>query len=191
MEKLLLKQMNLIVLGFGIIVFLSWFIPLFNYPVWNWIQSITWIQEIKWISTQYMFTTLWAIFAFWYWYKKYERDKEIQIIDKLLQWNFSLDNFSLVPWNTAYKMSLSWYLKDDYYKLVNDMNMISLRKFLLKIWKSNSHDYEDSEKLIQIAVQFVSVDKDFQKQLKPTFEKTYKNTESPLLKIVLDEINKS
>lgn len=45
---------------------------------WTWLIWIPCRQEF--ISIQYMLSTIWAIFAFWYWYTKYERDKELEII---------------------------------------------------------------------------------------------------------------
>ncbi len=51
------------------------------------VSLILWIAIIllwscKFIDLKFTITTIWAISAFWYWYKKYERDKELQIIDK-------------------------------------------------------------------------------------------------------------
>lgn len=55
---------------------------------WN-----TWYSP-KTITIEYTITSLWAIFAFWYWFKRYERDKELEIIDKFLNWNFTIRNIS-------------------------------------------------------------------------------------------------
>lgn len=59
--------------------------------IW-WIALIFWLVTIEiyilhWIiwetiSVQSTITIIWTIFAFWYWYKKYERDKELEIIEK-------------------------------------------------------------------------------------------------------------
>lgn len=86
MEKFLIKNMWKIILLLWIIIFLTWLIPLINLPTWLIINTIFWIDKVKQIiSTEYMFTTIWAIFAFWYWYKKYERDKEMIIVEKYVE----------------------------------------------------------------------------------------------------------
>jgi len=86
MEKFLIKNMWKIIFSLWIIIFLTWLIPLINLPTWWIINAIFWIEQVKKIiSTEYMFTTLWAIFAFWYWYKKYERDKEMVIVEKYVE----------------------------------------------------------------------------------------------------------
>ena len=68
-EKILISNMTLI-----IIVLLFWII----------LFSIFCI-----ISIEYTFTAIWAILAFWYWYKKYERDKEIELVYRYT-WKYNL-----------------------------------------------------------------------------------------------------
>jgi hypothetical protein len=120
MEKLLLKHMWKIAFFFWLIVFVSWILQYINLPVWWFIQSLFWITEIKnTISTQYMFTTIWAIFAFWYWYKKYERDKELEIIEKYCsKYNFEKNqpdiNISNIfnIWYEEFFMYKKWYITE-------------------------------------------------------------------------------
>lgn len=61
-----------------------------------WLKNLSWILItafiiILWLwifdklSIEYTITSLWAIFAFWYWYKTYERNKELEIIEKYSQ----------------------------------------------------------------------------------------------------------
>ncbi len=50
-------------------------ITLFFILIW----SLYWFYII---DISYSLTSSWAILAFWYWYKKYERDKELEIIEK-------------------------------------------------------------------------------------------------------------
>ena len=40
------------------------------------------VQNQDKISIELLLTTVWAIIVFWYWYKTYERDKEIQMIER-------------------------------------------------------------------------------------------------------------
>lgn len=42
------------------------------------------------LEIQNYIVTIWWIIVFWYWYKKYERDKELEIIDKYNLWKLSI-----------------------------------------------------------------------------------------------------
>ncbi len=73
-----------------------------------WFKFVSIIYKFHFIENSQLITVIWAIFIFWYWYKKYERDKELEIIEK---------------YSTEYEK-----IKDDlkksknsnnYYKLVN------------------------------------------------------------------------
>lgn len=89
-----------------------------------------------------MFTTIWAIFAFWYWYKKYERDKEIEMIEMLekqyehvrrikkrdLKYYEKLINL----WVKEFYYYKNWYLSDERW------DYISLR-ILKKIYNTNKN----------------------------------------------------
>lgn len=46
------------------------------------LQLLFFVIWKNFLETKDFITLLWAILAFWYWYKKYERDKELEIIDK-------------------------------------------------------------------------------------------------------------
>jgi hypothetical protein len=122
MEKLLLKHMWKIAFFFWSIVFISWVLQYINLPVWWFVQNLFWITDIKnTISTQYMFTTIWAIFAFWYWYKKYERDKELELINNF---GSKYDNLNseknykgiLNLWCNEFYLYNQWYISDKLWK---------------------------------------------------------------------------
>ena len=106
--------MSKILFSFWWLVFLTWLFQFLNIPYLNPIQ-ISFLKEynFEWIiSTQYMFTTLWAIFAFWYWYKRYENSKEInntyqEIIT--LEENISDEDF-LKKWSTNQRLYKKWAL---------------------------------------------------------------------------------
>ncbi|MDA9129003.1 hypothetical protein N9J72_00820 [Candidatus Gracilibacteria bacterium] len=77
--------MGQIALFFGTVVFFTWFFQYLDIPRIEFLQ-IPFLKEFKFkgiISTFQMFTTVGAIFAFWYGYKKYERDKKYQFISNL------------------------------------------------------------------------------------------------------------
>jgi hypothetical protein len=60
------------------------------------------------LDIEYSLTSTWAIFAFWYWYKRYERDKELQIIKdfNLLEW----DGIDFKKWMMIYNLYKKWYI---------------------------------------------------------------------------------
>ena len=63
------------------------------------------------IDIKYSLTSTWAILAFWYWYKKYERDKEIELMWKNI---INPPNIS-DPWNLIYNWNILYNLyKKDY-----------------------------------------------------------------------------
>ena len=50
---------------------------LFSLSIW-----LFFLQKYIWVNNTDLILMWWAIFAFWYWYKKYERNKELEIIEK-------------------------------------------------------------------------------------------------------------
>ena len=126
MEKFLINRIWTIAFILWILIFLTWLIPLFNLPTLWFISDLFWVSKINTIiSTQYMFTTIWAIFAFWYWYKKYERDKELEIIEKYTKKyntikvkevsNFNEENCKLLfdLWYEEFYLKSKWYISDE------------------------------------------------------------------------------
>lgn len=152
MEKFLLKNMWTIAICFWIIVFITWLIQYINLPVWYFIE-----YEIKnTITTQYMFTTLWAIFIFWYWYKKYERDKELDIIDKYsTKYNEIINNIEDNKGWVKYKKELVNLFYEEYYlyskNYISDelwhewKEWISLDFFKILQWDSEKKIDENGE----------------------------------------------
>lgn len=120
MEKFLIKHMSKIIFLLWVIIFLTWLIPLINLPTCWIINTIFWIDQVKQIiSTEYMFTTLWAIFAFWYWYKRYERDKELELIEKYTQIYESSKNDNkklLILWEKEFYLNNRWYISNELWK---------------------------------------------------------------------------
>jgi len=59
------------------------------------VKLLSIIYKFNFIELEYLLTIIWAIFAFWYWYKKYERDKELEIIEKYTEkYNFIKDKIN-------------------------------------------------------------------------------------------------
>ncbi len=135
MEKFLTRHIWTIAIIFWWIVFSTWLIQYINLPTWKIMYTCFWISELnKTIPTQYMFTTIWAICAFWYWYKRYERDKELEIIEKLWK-EYDLikkdkDWKKLVSlWFKEYYFFKNWYIKKEWWKYISD-----------KIWRNIATD---------------------------------------------------
>jgi len=139
MEKFLLKNMWKIIFSLWIIIFLTWLIPLINLPTWQIIEKVFWINQVKQIiSTQYMLTTIWAIFAFWYWYKRYERDKEIEMIDKLIL-KENIDEL-IIDWKAKRIFYEKWYIKDYLWNIIESNYQIKFDEY---IWILKDINYED------------------------------------------------
>lgn len=103
-----------------------------------------------------MFTTIWAIFAFWYWYKKYERDKEIEVISiytkkyQKIKENYknsknTKDDLEIYfsklfnLWREEFHLYDKWYISEKIWKLWKKFIKININKLLLTI--SSNSDY--------------------------------------------------
>lgn len=76
------------------------------------------------ITLQSTITTIWTIFAFWYWYKKYERDKEIEMIDKLnLKENI---NELIIDWKIKKRLNDKWYINDYLFNIIQDEYLLRI-----------------------------------------------------------------
>lgn len=162
---------------FWIIIFLTWLIQYINLPTWSILDYLFWIKELnKTIPTQYMFTTLWAIFAFWYWYKKYERDKELEIIEKYTK-KYTLikkendNNLLLNLFYEEFYLKCRWFISDklwqewdtwitlDIYELI-DSDTSEVIKWLLEL-KKNSKSRKISPEEISKAITKLKTDGSF------------------------------
>jgi len=77
-EKWLLNNLFLVLLIIFFIILFLYLAPIIidTKQLKNWK-----LIDLRFLDLKYTITTLWAIFAFWYWYKKYERDKELEILN--------------------------------------------------------------------------------------------------------------
>jgi len=100
------------------------------------IVNIYFKSNYNFISTQFTLTTIWWMFAFWYWYKKYERNKELEIIEKLEKeyktikeldsWK-NLINF----WFKEFYYKEQWYITNNWWKYISKKishNLINLKE---------------------------------------------------------------
>ena len=84
------------------------------------------------ISLNYYLTYIWWLFAFWYWYKKYERNKDIEMLDKYLIWEFSIksDLDDIKRWKIAYNLFNMWYISEDVWNIIEEENKTKLIEYI-------------------------------------------------------------
>lgn len=84
-----------------------------------WIIWILLILNI--VNINYSLTSTWAIIAFWYWYKKYERDKNIQHLENIL--NRLYDLTIIEKYNKLelfYIYQDKWLLENNIWNYINN-----------------------------------------------------------------------
>lgn len=97
------------------------------------LNKITWIlliaiitiikyQTFFWIENKDVFFMIWALFAFWYWYKKYERDKELEFIERFEQ----SKNINIIEWIQAINLLEKWYISNELFNIIYKSNWIKL-----------------------------------------------------------------
>lgn len=77
----------------------KWILRNLTIIAWWIIIIILLLLFIKTIDLQFTLTSIWAIFVFWYWYKTYERDKELEIIEKYTEkYNLIFSKIRVLDW---------------------------------------------------------------------------------------------
>lgn len=113
---------------------------LFSISVW-----LFFLQPYFWINNTDLMLMWWAIFAFWYWYKKYERDKELVVIEKytneydnihtkLETWSDGYNKVNVMAmialWNKEFFLASKWYVSEELWKEWTFWMQKDLWKFL-------------------------------------------------------------
>ena len=152
MEKFLLNNMTKILFSFACIIFFTWLIQYLNLTFLNPIQ-IPFIKEHNFediISTFQMLTTIGAIFAFWYWYMKYERDKEVETINNLTFKMGEMDKL-IYGWHIQKVLHDKRYVKDYLWKEVERYYMSKIDiEIMMSDWWQNMEFVELNEKILVI-----------------------------------------
>lgn len=132
LERKLLKNMSWIVFWIIIIILFIYILQFIQLPTWKIITQLFWIEEInKTISIESTITYLGAILAFWYWYKKYERDKELDLIEKYQLWTITISNIDeLQKWEMVYLLKRNWYIEKWIWELIERNNTKIFYEFL-------------------------------------------------------------
>lgn len=100
LEKILLRNMTFVIL---IIIWVIWI--------------LFFILDKKILDIKYALTSTWAIVAFWYWYKKYERDKELEVVEKYTEkYNTLVENLYKNRTRTNYRKLFNLYWEEFFLK---------------------------------------------------------------------------
>ena len=110
---------------------------------------IIWLLYCFWkIDLTYSFTSSWAIIAFWYWYKKYERDKEIEIAQHLsIELNNNVESV-IFNWHINRVLYIKGYLRKYLWEILEDKYSTKLYN---ELWVLNLNEQNiNMEKVIDI-----------------------------------------
>jgi hypothetical protein len=98
-----------------------------------WIIFIMYTQTFLWINNKDTLLMVWWIIAFWYWYKRYERDKELEMLDKYIMWNLSTKNIEEIKKRRIwFLLNEKWYIKKWLWDEIDIENQETFFKFLDK-----------------------------------------------------------
>jgi len=113
-----------------------WIIILYLTPIIIDAQIFEWwiLKDFRLLDLKFTITSLWTIFAFWYWYKKYERDKELELLENTITSPPKIEDISVLIFNWSI-----WYglYKKNYIKkgLWLDLEIQYLRNFYILLEK--------------------------------------------------------
>ena len=128
------------------ILFLWWFV-IFDYNnverfiLERFTQVLFWmivilflVQAHIWISNRDILFMIGAIFAFWYWYIKYERNKEIETINDINLSENDINNL-IIDWHTKRMLYEKRYIKEYIWEIYENN---FLTKFYKQMWVMSS-----------------------------------------------------
>lgn len=126
-----------------VIVVWWWFVffeteKLEKFLLWNFTKIILWLIFIfLFVNFNFIeiskdtFYIIWWLFAFWYWYKRYQRDKDIEILEKFqIEENIIITDYKnfLNKLELLHVYNKKDYINDEYYDIL-------LKSFLEKLSK--------------------------------------------------------
>lgn len=106
-----------------------------------------WLHWIIWnLSKEFALTAIGAIIVFWYWYKTYERDKEVEIIEKfsskydkeIIKCNDLNYSWLLNLWYEEFFLYSKWYLSEELWKEWDYWIYRDIQEFLAEDHKKHS-----------------------------------------------------
>lgn len=112
LENLLLRNITILSLVFIIIILLLDLIPFFYFKQYNF------------LSTSQTITFIWAILAFLYWYKKYERDKNIELLNLI---SYKKDIYDIIQdWKNKKYLFEKYYINDFLFNIYEEKYIESI-----------------------------------------------------------------
>ncbi len=86
----------------------------------------------RYLSTEQFLTSFWALVVFWYWYKKYERDKEIEMLWRIQTWIVKISNLTddIKQIAILYSSYKKWYLSQDVWDIIEIQIDDQISRFL-------------------------------------------------------------
>lgn len=93
----------------------------------------------KTITLEFSITTTWAIIAFWYWYKKYERDKDIEMVDRLTRFDIC-DLKDITNLRLWIKLHDKWYISNFIWEIIDEKYWNIIYSFLKEYIKNRDID---------------------------------------------------
>ncbi len=147
LEKIMNENFWIVCLIIAFIILLIYLLSLFPFDNCN---SEIWLNRkvfsctkkyLETISLEFTITSIWAIIAFWYWFKKYERDKDFEVISNFSLWNFSINNIDDIhKWVLAFNLNEKNYLSKELWKIINFNNSIMFKEIINKNEFINNKD---------------------------------------------------
>lgn len=110
----------------------------FTFIMFSWIWFVLYAQTQLKIDNKDALLMIWWMLAFWYWYKKYERDKELEMIDKL-NLKENIDEL-IIDWKARRVIYEKWYIKDYLWNIIESNYQIKFHEY---IWILKDINYKD------------------------------------------------
>lgn len=158
LEILLMKNISFVTL-FLIVVILS--IDILPHLI----NKIYW-TNYNFISTIQTISTLGAILFFWYWYKRHERDKEMEMIWNLTEPNNSIELIN--DWHIKRVLFEKWYMEDYIWEIIEADYQIKFYEYigiLKDLPEINESVIIDKTRIINRLITYESSKNYFVKQL--------------------------
>lgn len=132
----------------------------------SWIFIILFFQSNLWITNKDALIMIWWIIWFWYWYKKYERDKEIEIINDL-KIKENIEEL-IIDWKCKRVLYEKWYIKDYLWNIIESQYQVKFHKYIWIFWdikEINEYKIIEMKLIISELINYKWWEKYFIKQL--------------------------
>lgn len=140
---------NLFPIVLILIILIIYYLQFSKLKTWWIMNSLFWIKEIKdTISLEFTLTSIGSIIAFWVWFKRYERNKELEIINDINNWKFVIKSIdSIIPRLYLYELREKQYISKDIFQQIDTLNQFNFSRFVIEILKEEKVDRSELQKL--------------------------------------------